>query len=96
MNYSSGQESGMYKSVSQLGKVIGAGLALFALPAFYNQTQGPLLKYFSGPFGSSAGYWMAWAMILTLTAALYRVAELAFTGLVTWWIAKRAATGFEG
>ena len=97
MSYATGgQESGLFKDVSALGKTLGVGVALLVTPALYNHTKGPLFSYFSGTFGPEIGQWLTWAMIGVYALALYNTTKLIFTGVVAWVMAAAAARRFSG
>lgn len=97
MSYATGgQESGLFKSVSALGKVIGVGVAILVTPAIYNRTKGPLLAYLSETWGPQAGKLLTWAMAGVYGFTLYTATTLIFTGVVVWITAAAAARRFSG
>jgi hypothetical protein len=87
---------GVSKSIVGLGKGLGVGAALLAAPAVYVRTRAACMAYYADAVGSGLAKWMTWATGLLEAYLVYAMVSLAFVGLVTWWIAKRAAASFGG
>jgi len=92
-NYGSG---GVSNNIANLGKGLGLAAALLGTPAIYVRTRAGLMTYYGDAFGHSAAQWLTWATGLVEAYLLYAVVSLAFTGLVTWMVAKRAVDSFGG
>jgi hypothetical protein len=88
------EPNGVSKSLTSLGKGFGAAAALLGTPAVYGHTRMLLMSYYGDAWGMGVAKYATWATGLIEAYILYGSVELAFVGLVSWWIAKRASASF--
>jgi len=86
-----GQESGLYKVVVFVGKVLAVGASVMGTPAFFGRTRGPIFAYLSDEWGPKVAEWLTWVMCGVEALAIYGFTLLTFTGLVIWMMAIFAA-----
>ena len=96
MNQPGNQEpSGLYTSVSTLGKVIGVAAVILGTPMVYGMTKAPLFSYLSAAWGRDIAGPLAWVMGAIEAYLLYESVSFLFTAGVIWAVTRLAMRRFE-
>lgn len=89
------EQSGLHKSISTLGQLVGLAATILGTPLVYDATKRPLLSYFIKTWGRD------WAELLVLAmggieaALIYILVSLLFTAGVLWLITTLAMRRFK-
>lgn len=87
------EPSGLYKSVSSLGKAIALGAALLATPAVFDVTKPFLFPYFSKTWGRDVAEILVWVMAGVEAYVIYAAVSFVFTAVMVWIMTVLAARG---
>lgn len=89
-------QTGIYKSISTLGQVVGLAATILGTPLAYDATKRPLFLYFIKTWGRDWAEFLVLAMGGIEAALIYIVVSLLFTAGVIWIITTLAMRRFKG
>ena len=88
-------QSGLYKTISNLGKVVGAAAVLLGTPLLYDATKRPLFSYFAKTWGRDLAEYLVLAMGAIEAYLIYVSVSLLFTAGTIWVITTLAMRRFK-
>ena len=97
MNQPTNQEpSGLYKSVSTLGKVVAVAAVILGTPLVFGMTKLPLFSYLAASWGRDIAGILVWVMGAIEVYLIYEATAFFFTAGVIWGLTALAARRFKG
>ncbi len=91
----SNETSGLYKSISALGKAVALAATLIGTPLLFDATKGPLYTYFLKTWGADIAWILVWVMGAIEAYVIYASVSFLFTAGIVWIMTTLAVRRFR-
>lgn len=78
------EPSGLYKSISKLGNILGFVVMVMATPIVFGMAKRPMFSYFIKSWGRDIAEILVWVMGAVEAYLIFMAASFAVTGLILW------------